>query len=179
VLDDLGARYAVPGVKHQKFQQRKFFRSELDGALAALHAVLDAAQFEVVHAQDCLRGVASPQQCPHARGQLGKRERFEDEIVRAQIERLGALLGPRAAAQEQNGQVGALGTDAAQDFQPAGRRQVEVENRGSINPLARDAQCFFSRRREIHIEIFRGETALKKRPQCGIVLGDEKAHSCS
>ena len=88
----------------------------------------DAIERQVGHLQLLGRGLAAPQQRPHARQQLDEGERLHQVIVGALFEAFDAVVERAARAQNQDRRAGLAVADLLQHLQAVHIGQHEVEN---------------------------------------------------
>jgi len=128
LFDDGGAGNGLAFVAHQEFQQSEFLGTQIDVVTSAAHGVADTVDFEVFNLGESSARAGFLCEAPlESARKFGEGERFRDVIVRAGIESADALLHHAGGGHDDHRQIRPLRANPTQDIQPAGSRQIEVQ----------------------------------------------------
>src|SRR5712692_256423 len=177
LLDNGSARNGLALVAHQEFQQSEFLRAKIDVVAAAAHGMTDAIDFEVFNLENCACGpCSSAQNSANARGKFGKGKRFCDVVIRAGIETSDALFHHAGAGHNDHRQVRPFGANPAQDIQPAGSRQIEIQDYEIVTLVGSKLLRLRPIRNHLYRELLLLEPLVQKFRKRRVIFSDKNAH---
>src|SRR6267378_7187514 len=113
---------------------------------------------------------------PSWRIKLGKSKRFCDVIVRAGIEPTDALLNHAGARHDNHGQIRPFGANSAQDVQPAGSRQIEIQDHEIVRLVGSQLLRLRSTGNHLYRELLLLQPLVQKFRQRRVIFSDKNAH---
>src|SRR6266404_9903785 len=177
LLDDGGTRDGLAFVAHQEFQQSEFLGTQIDVVTSAAHGVADTVDFEVFDLENrACRPASSAEPRANAHSKFGEGERFREIVVCTGIESADALFHHAGAGHHNDRQVGPLGTNPAQDIQPAGSRQIEVQEHEVVGLVGHQSLRLRPARNHLNSELLLLQPLMQKFRKRRVIFGDKNAH---
>ena len=177
LLDNSGAGNGLALVAHQEFKQSKFLWAEIDVVASAAHGVTDAVDFQVSNPEKRARRPApSAEYRANARGKLGKNKRFCDVIVRASVKPANALFDHAGVRHDYHRQIRPFGANSAQDIQPAGSRQIEIQNHEIVCLVGSQLLRLRSIGDHLYCELLLFQPLMQKFSKRRVIFSDKNAH---
>src|SRR5712692_9611696 len=177
LLDNGSARNGLALVAHQKFQQSEFLGAEIDVVAAAAHGVTDAINFEIFNLENRACGpCSSAQNSANARGKFGESKRLCDVIVRPGIKPADALLDHTRAGHDYHRQIRPFGANPAQNIQPAGSRQIEIQDYQVVALVGSKLLRLRPIRNHLYRELLLLEPLVQKFRKRRVIFSDKNAH---
>jgi len=177
LLDNSGTGNGLALVAHQEFKQSEFLWAEIDVVVSAAHGVTHAVDFQVSNLENRARGpTPSAEYRANARRKFRKNKRFCDVIVRTGVEPANAFFDHAGARHDYYRQIRPFGANSAQDVQPTGSRQIEIQDHEIVCFVGSQLLRLRSTGNHLYRELLLFQPLVQKFRQRRVIFSDKNAH---
>ena len=176
-LDDLRTRQDVARSADEQLQQGVLAGGQVERPIADRHGACRRVQDQRTDGQDrrphCR---ASPCQRPQACGQLGERERFDEVVIRPDVQAAHPVGDRIPRGQHEDGRPDLRLAKVRTEVEPVTVRQHDVEDEDVVWVLGRQPTAILDRARMVDRMALALQSAPEKARQPVIVFHQQQAH---
>ena len=163
---------------HEELEKSELLGTEINGLAGALDGVGDSIDFQVGDFENGASGMAAPtENRADTCGKFGKSEWFCERVVGASIEEAHALFGKTRRGNHEDGKIGVLGANVAENLQAAFDGRIEIQNDEVVRLVGSETLGFPPVRDHLYGKLLLLQPMMEKLRQRRVVFSDKNAHA--